>query len=243
MNSLRDSNTGDIMRILMVEDNKELCDSIRYQLQHEGYAADTCYNGEDALYYAFQNSYDIIILDRMLPNKDGLSILKAIRQKNMNVPVIMVTAMDQLQDRIEGLDSGADDYLVKPFAIEELLARVRALSRRPAKFEATELLTYSDLVLDMKKQVIQTSVRYTNLSKRETELLEYFMRNPNQVLTRERILSHVWGPDNFVEDGNLDNYIHFLRRRLKSILCTVQIETIHRVGYCMKEQEEDGQNV
>jgi DNA-binding response OmpR family regulator len=225
------------MRILIIEDNKELCDSICFQLQHEGYTTDACYSGEDALYYALQNSYDMIILDRMLPVMNGMTILKTIRQKNINVPVIIVTAMAQLQDRIEGLDSGADDYLVKPFATEELLARIRALSRRPVKLEQPGLLTYLDLELDVKKQLIKTIRNSSNLSKRETELLEYFMRNPDQVLTREMILSHVWGPDSFVEEGNLDNYIHFLRRRLKSIDCTVQIETIHRVGYCLKKQE------
>lgn len=225
------------MRILIIEDNKDLCDGICFQLQHEGYTTDSCYTGEYALYYALQQSYDIIILDRMLPVMDGLSILKAIRGKNINVPVIMVTAMDRLHDRIDGLDSGADDYLVKPFAMEELLARIRALARRPSKIEQAELITYSNFELDVKKQLLRTAGKSSNLSKRETDLLEYFMRNPNQVLQREMILSHVWGPDNFVEEGNLDNYIHFLRRRLKSIVCAAQIKTIHRVGYCLEVYE------
>ncbi len=222
------------MRILIVEDNKDLCDGMCFQLENEGYTTDTCYTGEHALYYALQQSYDIIILDRMLPVMNGLSILKTIRQKNINVPVIMVTAMDSLHDRIDGLDSGADDYLVKPFAMEELLARIRALTRRPQKIEQTELLIFSNLELDVKKQLIKTPQKSSSLSKRETDLLEFFMRHPNQVLPRETILSHVWGSDNFVEEGNLDNYIHFLRRRLKSIVCTAQIKTIHRVGYCLE---------
>ena len=222
------------MRLLIIEDNKDLCDGMCFQLQHEGYTIDTCYTGEYALYYALQHSYDVIILDRMLPDIDGLSILKIIRQKNINVPVIMVTAMERLLDRIDGLDSGADDYLVKPFAMEELLARVRALARRPQKIEQTELLTYSDLELDVKKQLVRTAQKSSSLTKREADLLEFFMRNPNQVLPRETILSRVWGPDNFVEEGNLDNYIHFLRRRLKSIDCTAQIKTIHSVGYCLE---------
>jgi DNA-binding response OmpR family regulator len=223
------------MRLLIIEDNKDLCDSMCFHLQNEGYTIDTCYTGEHALYYALQQSYDVIILDRMLPVMDGLSILKSIRNKNINVPVIMVTAMDGLHDRIDGLDSGADDYLVKPFAIEELLARIRALARRPQKIEQIEQFTFSNLILDVKGQSISTSDTTCSLSKRETDLLEYFMRNNNQIISREIILSHVWGPDNFVEEGNLDNYIHFLRRRLKTVHAKVQIKTIHRVGYRLEE--------
>ncbi|BCN30204.1 response regulator transcription factor [Anaeromicropila herbilytica] len=223
------------MRLLIIEDNKDLCDSMCFHLQNEGYTTDSCYTGEHALYYALQQSYDVIILDRMLPVMDGLSILKSIRNKNINVPVIMVTAMDGLHDRIDGLDSGADDYLVKPFAIEELLARIRALARRPQKIEQTELLTFSNLILDVKGQSILADDKSCSLSKRETDLLEYFMRCSNQIISREIILSHVWGPDNFVEEGNLDNYIHFLRRRLKTVNGNVQIKTIHRVGYRLEE--------
>lgn len=223
------------MRVLIIEDNKNLCDSICFQLQKEGYATDTCYTGENALYYAMQKSYDIIILDRMLPVMDGLSILKAIREKKINVPVIMVTAMDGLHDRVDGLDSGADDYLVKPFAMEELLARIRALTRRPQKIEQTDILKFADIELDVKQQNLQKDGKSCPLSKRENDLLEYFLRNSKQTLSREMILSHVWGPDNFVEEGNLDNYIHFIRRRLKTILSAAQIKTVHGVGYRLEE--------
>lgn len=226
------------MRILVIEDDKDLNDTVCFHIRNEGYEADACYSGEDALFYALQQSYDIIILDRMLPVMDGLSILKTIRQRNINVPVIMVTAMDGLHDRIDGLDSGADDYLVKPFAIEELLARIRALVRRPQKIEQIEVLTFSNFELDVRKQMVCNGRNICSLSKRETALLEYFMRYPNQILAREVILSHVWGPDSFVEPGNLDNYIHFLRRRLSSIKCTAQIKTIHSVGYRLEEVNE-----
>lgn len=206
-----------------------------FQLQSEGYATDSCNTGEHALYYALQQSYDIIILDRMLPVMDGLSILKSIRKNNIHVPVIMVTAMDGLHDRIDGLDSGADDYLVKPFEMEELLARIRALTRRPHNIEQTEVLQYSNIELDVKKLSIKTESKFCSLSKREKDLLEYFMKHPKQILSREMIYRYVWGPDNFVEDGNLDNYIHFLRRRLKSIDADAHIKTIHSVGYCLDE--------
>lgn len=219
------------MRILLIEDDKDLSEALSFRLQKENYSTDICASGEDALYYVDSQSYDMIILDRMLPVMDGLSILKVIRKKDIHVPVIMVTAMDGLFDRVDGLDSGADDYLVKPFAIEELLARIRALARRPKKIEQTEVLSFSDLELDSKKQTIKNKDKICALSKRETALMEFFMQNPGRVLNRELILSHVWGPDNMVEEGNLDNYIHFLRRRLSSISSCVQIKTMHRVGY------------
>jgi DNA-binding response OmpR family regulator len=226
------------MRILIIEDNKDLCDAINYRLQKEDYNTDVCYSGEYAMDYALNPSYDLIILDRMLPVMDGLSILKAIRKKGLSVPVIMVTARDGLHDRIDGLDSGADDYLVKPFAMEELLARIRALYRRPQQLLPTKLLTFSNLELDIKKQSIRTPEKASSLSKRETDLFEYFLRHPNQILPRGLILTHIWGPDYFVEDGNLDNYIHFLRRRLSSIDSDAQIKTVHGVGYQLISRQE-----
>lgn len=219
------------MRILIIEDNVALCEAMCYHLQNEGYLTDLCHTGEDALYYALNPCYDLIILDRMLPVMDGLTILRTLRQKQLPVPVIMVTALDQLSDRIDGLDSGADDYLVKPFAMEELLARIRALTRRPAAIVDQHRLKFSDLSLDVLEQQLSTGQSICQLSKRETELLEYLMRHPNQVLSREIILSHVWGLDHFVEDGNLDNYIHFLRRRLSHVESSARIKTIYRVGY------------
>lgn len=226
------------MRVLIIEDNKDLCESICFQLVNEGYAVDMCYTGENALYYAMQQSYDVIILDRMLPVMDGLTVLKAIRKENIYTPVIMVTAMDGLHDRVNGLDSGADDYLTKPFESEELLARIRALTRRPQKMEQ-RILSFSGLELDVKQQYIKSAQKLCPLSKRETELLELFFRNANQILAREMILTHVWGPDHIVEEGNLDIYIHFVRRHLKSIQASVQIKNIHGVGYRLEESTGD----
>lgn len=219
------------MRILVIEDNKDLCDSICFHLNNEGYTTDTCYTGETALFYAMQNTYNIIILDRMLPVMDGLTILKKIRSANLNVPVILVTAMSEINDRIDGLDAGADDYLIKPFAVTELLARVRALARRPARIQSTQLLTSGNLTLDVTTKCMSTPSGTMNLAKRESDLLAYFMQNDGQILPREMLLNHVWGPDSFVEQGNLDNYIYFLRRHLKSIGATVTVKTIHCVGY------------
>lgn len=224
------------MRLLVIEDNKDLCDSICFHLKNEGYTTDTCYTGETALFYALQNTYDIIILDRMLPVMDGLTILKEIRKHSINVPVILVTAMSDINDRIDGLDAGADDYLVKPFAVNELLARVRALARRPSTIMVSNTLTLANLTLDTTTKCISTPYKSMNLAKRESDLLECFMRNSNRILPRELLLSRVWGPDHFVEDGNLDNYICFLRRHLKNIGAKLTLKTIHTVGYQLIEQ-------
>lgn len=223
------------MRILIIEDDKKLCDTIQFDLQQEGYQVDGCYSGEDALYYAKKISYDIILLDRMLPVMDGLSILHKIRSLGIATPVIMVTAMDGIDDRIDGLDAGADDYLVKPFAMEELSARIRALIRRSKKIKDKNILIFGTTVLDVAKLQLQCGDNLCSLSKREGELMEYFMSNQKQVILRENIFFHVWGPDHIVEEGNIDNYIYFLRRRLKSIESSLQIKTIPKVGYCLEE--------
>lgn len=223
------------MRILIVEDDCDLCEAVILQLENEGYQADACHDGEDALYYIEQTSYDIILLDRMLPGMDGITILNTIRQKKIFTPVLMVTAMNAIGDRIGGLDSGADDYLVKPFAIGELLARIRALARRPLRIERTELLQLGSICLYPGKRLLKGQTQSITLSKRESELMEFFLRNSGQILSRSQILSHVWGPDTFVEDGNIDNYIHFLRRRLRALDADIAIKTIHSIGYRLEE--------
>lgn len=222
------------MRVLIIEDDKELCDTIAYHLKQEGYEADTCYKGDEADYYLGQGIYDVIILDRMLPNVDGLTLLECVRSRGILIPVIMVTAMNGINDRIDGLDAGADDYLIKPFAMEELLARIRALLRRPAKITEAEKISFGCLVLDSQLHMLTNEENQVTLSKKETLLLEFFMRNKNQVLSRSQILSKVWGMDNFVEEGNVDNYIYFIRRRLASVKCNIKIKTIHGVGYRME---------
>lgn len=219
------------MRILIIEDDIELCEAISLHMKQEGYQFDTCNNGEDAFYYLSNAVYDIIILDRMLPRMDGLSILDKMRSNHNTTPVIMVTAMNGINDRIDGLDGGADDYLVKPFAVEELLARIRALLRRPRKIESTRILTFHDIQLDINTYVVSKGDVTASLSKKEGSLLEFFLMNSDNILTREQILNRVWGLDNFVEDGNIDNYIFLLRRRLKALNTQVVIKTVHGIGY------------
>lgn len=229
------------MRILLVEDDKILCDTIGMQLRQSGYQADLCYRGDDALIYASEYPYDVLILDRMLPGMNGISLLQTLRQKGITVPVIITTALDGLHDRIDGLDAGADDYLVKPFAVEELLARIRAVMRRQGKTFENSRLVFSNLCLDTVSHELALTEDKTSvitLSGRESALLEYLMRNAGQTLPRSLILSYVWGPDSEVEDGNLDNYIYFLRRRLKALHGKAAIKTSHGVGYRLEESHD-----
>lgn len=227
------------MRILLVEDDISLCKALMIHLNSQGYETDVCHNGTDGLSYALQNTYDVMILDRMLPELDGLTLLSAIRRKNIFTPVILATAMDSLQDKISGLDCGADDYLTKPFDAEELLARIRALARRPALFKESLILSYGDLCFDPEKLELSTNEKTLSLSKKEGSLIEYLIKNKEQNLRRSLILSYVWGADAEVEEGNLDNYIYFLRRRLRVLKSRVQIKTIHGVGYRLEELQEE----
>lgn len=223
------------MRIMVIEDDKELCTILDYQLKKNGIEVDFCYDGEDAMFYVMKQTYDIIVLDRMLPGMDGLTILAKLRKEKIATPVIMVTAMDNLKNRIEGLDTGADDYVTKPFEIEELLARIRALARRPVKIENTDIQYFSDFCLDSGKMQLIREGESCGLSKRENDLLSFFIKNKGQILTREILLTRVWGADSFVTDGNLDNFICFLRKRLKSVHSHATIKTVRSVGYQLEE--------
>ncbi len=219
------------MKVLMIEDDQELCQLVCLALQEAGYETDTCHTGSDGLFYAKSQVYDAIILDRMLPEIDGLTVLEALRRHKVLTPVILATALNSLSDRIHGLDAGADDYLVKPFAIEELLARIRAVTRRPGNLQTASDLTFSGLQLNPLNHQLSYSQTVVTLSKKEAALLSYFMKNPNQTLPRSMLLSYVWGSTSDVEEGNLDNYVYFLRRRLKALMAPVKLTTVHGVGY------------
>lgn len=223
------------MKILLVEDERKLHQTLRFQLEKEGFETDGCYDGEEAVYYIRESLYDLIILDRMLPGIDGLSVLTKIRQEGIHIPVLLLTALGTVSNRIEGLNGGADDYLVKPFDFEELLARIRCLLRRPVQMIPPASLTFGDLTWFSSENRLSGPSGSCSLSQREGSLLAAFLRNPGQVLSRQMILNRVWGLDNDVEEGNLDNYIHFLRRRLRSVGSAVSIHTVRGVGYCLKE--------
>lgn len=220
------------MNILMIEDDKELCDAVSFRLEQEGFSITACHDGEEGLYYMQESPFDLVILDRMLPHMNGIEVLKEARTRQIRTPVLMLTALGELDDRLTGLNGGADDYMVKPFAFEELLARIRCLLRRPAVYQdSVKSLSLGDVSFVPETRTLSSHEKTCTLSSREGELMEVFLRNPGQTLPRQLLLSRVWGLEADVEDGNLDNYIHFLRRRLKTVESTLQIRTVRGVGY------------
>lgn len=219
------------MRILVVEDDLNLCEAIGIHLSQCGYQTDFCHDGEEGLYYARQNAYDLILLDRMLPELDGLTLLSRLRQENTHTPVLMLTALGGVGDRVDGLDAGADDYLAKPFATEELLARVRAMLRRAPRLEEHRQAAYHDVRLDMVQSILTGPGGSCPLTNKEADLLEVFLRKPGQTLPRNMLFCHVWGVAAEVDEANLDGYIHFVRRRLKRVGSVLQIQTLRGVGY------------
>ncbi len=223
------------MRILLIEDDESLCETISFRLRREGFAVDISRDGEEGLLFARQGSHDLVLLDRMLPALDGMEVLRRMRLSGIATPVIFLTALGQVGDRTLGLNTGADDYIVKPFDFEELLARIRCVLRRPAALQQ-EKLTYGDVRYDPSTLTLSHGDRETVLSKRLGELTELFLRNPGQVLTREQILMRVWGMDCDVEDGNLDNYVYFLRRSLGKVGSRLKLTTLRGVGYRLEDR-------
>lgn len=221
------------MRVLLLEDDLNLCGTIEEALGKEGYSVDSCHDGETAMLYALNTDlgYELAIVDRMLPIIDGLTIIKSMRRKGINIPVIIITGMSALDDRIDGLDGGADDYLVKPFHVRELLARVRALTRRPYEMKETNILTYADLTFDRVNRLLQKGSQSLTLTAKETELLYSLMRTPETQLTKEQLILRVWGADSNIEPGNVENYISFLRKRLKELHSRCEIKTVYGTGY------------
>ena len=224
-----------MMRILLAEDDRALNQTLAYQLEHEGFIVDSCYDGEEALFYCEQAIHDIILLDRMLPCLGGTDILKQLRKKGIVTPIILITALGTLTDKVEGLNLGADDYLVKPFAFEELLARIRCVARRPHTLTGSDALSVADIDFQLGEGILTGPSGSCSLSKKEAALLEAFLRSRGQTLQRSTLLLKVWGPDSDVEDGNLDNYIHFLRRRLQISGSRLRIATVRGIGYRLQE--------
>lgn len=221
------------MRILLAEDDEKLNETLVYGLTRAGFDVDTCFDGEDALFYGEQDIYDVILLDRMLPHIEGSEVLVALRKKGICTPIILITALGMLSDKVEGLDLGADDYLVKPFALEELLARIRCVIRRPHQIVDEEAVSLADITWHAAENRLTGPTGSCTLSKREMTLLETFLKSDGTTLSRSLLLLKVWGPDSDVEEGNLDNYIHFLRRRLKTVGSSLTIKTVRGIGYVM----------
>ncbi len=222
------------MKILLIEDDKNLCEMLRFQLEKEHHEVTICNNGRDGLDLFLQDAYDLVLLDRMLPTMNGLLILQKARRSGISTPVIIITALGELYDRVEGLDCGADDYLVKPFAYEELAARIRSIGRRNHVYDDNNLFSYADLTYDSRLRELTGPDGSMQLSGREGRLLEVFLQNPDTTLQRLVLLSRVWGADAPVEESNLDTYIHFVRKRLQQIGSHATIETVRGIGYCIR---------
>lgn len=201
------------MRILIIEDDHKIANSVRKGLQNQSYAVDVCYNGTEGLSTAQSTNYDLIILDRMLPGIEGLAILKQLRAEGNHTPVLLLTAKDQILERAAGLNAGADDYLIKPFAFVELIARVRALLRRPHKSNSAKL-TYEDVELDPESFSVVREDKQITLSQKEFALLEYLMNNPGRVLSKDIIMEHVWDYDADILPNTVEVYIGYLRNKI-----------------------------
>lgn len=222
------------MKLLLVEDELRLSEALSYMLRKNNYIVDVANDGILAYDMALTNIYDLIILDRMLPGKDGLGILKDLRAKKISVPVIFLTAKDTIADRVEGLDYGADDYLIKPFSTEELLARIRALIRRKDTSLQSETLKIANLELNSLNCEAKISNDIVKLTLKESQLLELLMINAGQAITKEQVLDRLWDSDSIVEANNVEIYICYLRKKLNLNQANISIETVRGVGYCLK---------
>lgn len=223
-------------RILIIEDEKNLARFIELEMKHEGYDTKVCSDGRSGLQLSLSENWDAILLDLMLPELNGMEVCRRIRQSNKIVPIIMITARDSVLDRVSGLDSGADDYVVKPFAIEELLARMRSLQRRVGAISSTELtmLTFKDLLVEIESCVVKKGGKVISLTKREYDLLVIFIRNINIVLTREVLLNKVWGYSTGVETNVVDVYVRYLRNKIDDQNEASYIQTVRGTGYVMR---------
>ena len=218
------------MKLLLAEDESKLAGALSYMMKKSGFIADIAPDGETALEMAATGVHDMLVLDRVLPLRDGLSVLKEYRALGFNNPVLFLTALDSIQDRIEGLDAGADDYMVKPFSSTELLARMRALTRRIAPVDKTDIVAAAGIVLDPSRSEAKVSESWIKLTVKESMILELLMRNYGQVITTDRILDKVWGEHSTVYRPYVHLYIHYLRKKLP----TICLKTIHDVGYSLQ---------
>ena len=220
------------MRVLIVEDEQKISRFLKKGLTEEGYAVDVAGDGKEALSYAKSGPYDLIILDLMLPKINGIDVCRSIRESSLDVSILILTAKDSIEDRVIGLDAGADDYLVKPFAFAELLARIRALLRRP-RGVTTSKLQVSDLVMDLTRHRVERNGAPVELTPTEYSLLEYLMRNRCQVLTRTQVLGHVWNYDFYADSNIVDVYIRYLRKKIDEDHDVKLIKTVRGTGYTL----------
>jgi len=218
------------MRILLIEDNHRLSQSLQQNLAHEGYSVDPAYDGQEGQDLAELTLYDLIILDILLPKKDGLEVCRELRRRRIHTPILLLTARDSVDDRVHGLDCGADDYLVKPFAMRELLARLRALLRRQQPYKSGRL-EIADLVIDPVTHSVERCGQPIDLTPKEFALLEFLVYHPNQVVTRDMIEQHIWNYDFECESNVIDVYVRRLRRKIDNPFPTKLLTTIRGIGY------------
>lgn len=221
------------MKVLIVEDERSLADALEHIIKHAGYSADAVYTGDDALAYALGASYDVIVLDVMLPGMDGFEIVRRLRAGHNAVPVLILTARDELHDKVTGLDCGADDYMTKPFAPEELLARVRALGRRQGEVQL-ETLTFADVTLHLSTNDLICGARSVHLCYKEFEVLRLLMSSPGVIIPKDTLISRVWGDESSAEDNNVEAYISFLRKKLSFLGAHAVITVRRKVGYLLE---------
>ena len=222
------------MRLLLAEDEKDLSNALCAVLKHNNYSVDAVYNGTDALAYATADNYDGIIMDIMMPGMSGLDVLKEIRRKGNAIPVLLLTAKSELEDKVTGLDAGADDYLTKPFAMSELLARVRAMTRRITETAPTNELTFGDVSLDRASFELKGPKGSIRLGNKEYQMLEYMMQNPNMLISTERFMEKIWGYDSEAEINVVWVYISYLRKRLAGVGSAVTVRAARGAGYTLE---------
>ncbi len=227
------------MRILLVEDELKISTYVKRGLEEAGYAVDAVYTGRDALDWAVATAYDLIILDILIPKVDGLTVCRELRAEKNRTPILMLTARDTVDDRVTGLDAGADDYLVKPFAMKELLARVRALARRANEAPKSPVLTLADLTLDPSAHRVTRGGKVIDLPAKEFSILEYLLRNTGRVLTRTMIAEHVWNYDSYNQSNVVDVYIRNLRRKADDPFEPKLIHTLRGIGYRLSIEEDE----
>lgn len=226
------------MRVLVVEDEVRLASTLQDLLELNGYTTDICHDGEAGLDNALSAIYDVVVLDVMLPRMDGFTVVQRLRAAGNSTPVLMLTARSEVSDRVTGLDRGADYYLTKPFEPRELLACIRALSRRQPELRNTDALEYGDLKLDKNSFTLLCGERSVRLSRKEFDMMELLMLNQEIVITKGNLLLKIWGYESDAEDNNVEVYISFLRRKLAHLRSTVKIKTIRMVGYCLERSSD-----
>ncbi len=224
------------MRILLAEDEKEMSNALVAILKHNNYSVDAVYDGADALDYGLSGIYDVIVLDIMMPKMNGIEVLVKLRGNGIHTPILMLTAKSQIEDRITGLDKGADDYLSKPFAMGELLARIRAMSRRKTQF-TPNLITVGNISLNKETYEISGKNSSMRLGNKEYQMLELLMSNPKRLISTEQFMERIWGYDSEAEINVVWVYISYLRRKLESLEANIKIKAVRGVGYSLEESE------